>query len=130
MKRVKRLFINLLVLGSIFVTAFMLMGIDAPDGVSPADGYPNGCVDCHQTTDYTLNVQILNISGHPDISMIVQQVPDGCNMCHKAGAAAGALSLITHENHDINIADGFSEACFSCHISADDISNKSGAKNW
>ncbi len=131
MKKMKRLIINLLVLSCIFVTAFMLMGIDVPDGVSPPDGYPNGCVDCH-TDDYSLNILTAD-EEHPDVSMIVQQVPDGCTMCHKEGAAGGALSSIIHEEHDINVDVGLNEECLSCHTydsSDGTMLNKSGAKNW
>ena len=59
-------------------------------------------------------------------------------MCHKEGADAGALHLITHKGHYHNPGDNafvkfYQGACLQCHSvnpGSGKIAIKNGPKNW
>jgi hypothetical protein len=140
----KILFFLLLVAGVATVTVFLVAADnDKPflPGVTVTDDHPNGCVDCHKASggnDYRLNVELANLDGHPKIDAIVKNVPQDCLMCHKEGAKAGPLNLITHKDHYRNPADNafvnnYKGACLNCHSVAPGsgkMAVKSGPKNW
>ena len=110
-------------------------------GITVEDTHPNGCIDCHKETDdgdYRLSTSLKELSGHPDISMIVKTLPNDCAMCHKPKAPAGALNTITHQFHyenpgENNFIKDYAGACLSCHAlntESGEMSVKSGPKNW
>ena len=125
-----------------FLAVGFVAAADSPflPGLTVADDHPNGCVDCHKISgenDYRLNTD-LAAEGHVDISMIVRTVPNDCYMCHKEGAAAGALNELTHASHYKNPAENhfvefYQGACLQCHsLDAETgvMGVKSGPKNW
>lgn len=140
----KVLFFLLLVAGVATITVFLVAADNNKPflpGVTIADEHPNGCVDCHKISgddDYRLNVELANLDGHPKIDAIVKNVPQDCLMCHKEGAKAGPLNLITHKDHYRNPNDNafikyYQGACLNCHSvspGSGKMAIKSGPKNW
>jgi hypothetical protein len=143
-KTTKILFFLLLVAGVATATVFLVAADNNKPylpGITVADEYPNGCVDCHKVSgenDYRLNVELAELDGHPKIDAIVKTVPQDCLMCHKEGANAGALHLITHEGHYHNPGDNafvkfYQGACLQCHSvnpGSGKMGIKNGPKNW
>ncbi len=110
-------------------------------GITSSDDHPNGCIDCHKSTDggdYRLNVELEDMGGHPDVTNIVKTLPDDCMFCHKEGVKAGELNVITHQGHyhnpgDNHFVSGYQGACLHCHALNTrtwEMSIKSGSKNW
>jgi hypothetical protein len=143
-KATKILFFLLLIAGVVTITVFLVAADNNKPflpGVTIADEHPNGCVDCHKISgdnDYRLNVELANLDGHPKIDAIVKNVPQDCLMCHKEGAKAGPLNLITHKDHYRNPNDNsfikyYQGACLNCHSvspGSGKMAIKSGPKNW
>ena len=142
--KTKMLFFILLV-GAVATATVFLVAADNNKpylpGVTVTDEHPGGCVDCHKVSgndDYRLNVELANLSGHPKIDAIVKNVPQDCLMCHKEGAKAGPLNLITHRDHYHNPGDNafinfYQGACLNCHSvspGSGKMAVKSGPKNW
>ena len=100
-----------------------------------AEAYPNGCVSCH-TGDKVITKLLAEVKGHPNIAKIIKSVPDGCKMCHKAGAKAPELVTVIHKVHKITppatvTAASFAGACLNCHaVDAKGVASiKKGAAN-
>jgi len=86
-------------------------------------GYPNGCVDCHKKLsdeeDYRLNVLLANEEGHPDISEIVDSIPEDCITCHKDGTD-NSIGNVVHRKHYENPEENvfiseYQGSCVNCH---------------
>jgi hypothetical protein len=111
-------------------------------GITVEDTYPNGCVDCHSNQGAhrvdRLNILVNNIDGHPNVTQIVNTLPEGCGMCHRPGVAAGPLNTQTHRIHYENPAENdfigyYAGECLACHTlnpATGQMSIKSGPKNW
>jgi len=112
-------------------------------GLIQEDDHPNGCTDCHRLAgegrDYRLNVSLKEMEDHPDITMIVNTLPQDCAMCHQKGSDAGELSMVLHKAHyhDPKVENHFIEyyqgECLNCHfldLKTGDMKIKGGAKNW
>ena len=146
MKRLNRIVLFLLTAALVAGGALLLMGADNAKpylpGITIPDDRPNGCVDCHKNQgegkDYRLNVSLAATGKHPKIDSIVKVLPDGCLVCHKAGAKPGALNLVLHKAHYAKGADSafvqsYQGACLNCHKlnpATGEMSVKSGPKNW
>jgi hypothetical protein len=143
MNRSKRL-ISLLV--ALFVFAIFLTLVWAQDtpslpGITVADDYANGCIDCHRDAgadgDNRINVA-LDKMGHVNVSAMINNVPQDCMICHKAGTSTGGLNLQTHsahyqnpsENRFVTEQNGQCLACHSLNSATGEITLKSGQKNW
>lgn len=142
MKIKKELTVVLIATVFLFGAAVMMFAQDAfLPGITSSDDHPNGCIDCHKSTDsgdYRLHIELKNIGGHPDVTNIVKTLPDDCMFCHKEGAKAGALNLVTHQFHyenpgDNHFVSGYQGACLHCHsldTNTWEMTVKSGPKNW
>ncbi len=145
MKTTTKILFFLLLAGSVVAAILFLVAADNNKpilpGVTVTDEHPNGCVDCHKLSggdDHRLNVELAKLSGHPKVDAIVKNLPQDCLMCHKEGAKAGALNLITHRDHSRNPGDNhfvtaYQGACLNCHSVNPDSGEmivKSGPKNW
>ena len=107
-----------------------------PLSAMAAETYPNGCVSCH-TGDKVITKVLAEVKGHPNIAKIVKSVPDGCKMCHKAGAKAPELFKIIHKVHSVQepktvTAASYAGACLNRHaVDAKGVASiKKGAANW
>jgi len=138
----------LVVLALVAVSSIMVGGLfaDTPapiPGITGPDAHPNGCVDCHAVQggkDYRLPQGLLAMKGvkHPDITKIVKKVPDGCMMCHKAGAKMGNIDVVLHKAHFENPTTNhfvafYQGSCLSCHkidTTTGIMAVKSAAANW
>jgi hypothetical protein len=87
------------------------------------DTYPNGCVDCHKKVsdekDYRLNVLLAKEGKHPDITEIVNSIPDDCMNCHTEGSE-NSIGNIAHRKHYENPEENtfiseYQGSCFNCH---------------
>ena len=146
MTKLRRFVLVLLVAAGVVTATLFLVAADNNKpflpGVTVKDEHPNGCIDCHKNQgegrDYRLNVEVANVDGHPKIDSIVKKVPNDCLMCHKEGAKAGPLNLITHKDHYRNPSENhfiayYQGACLNCHsvdTASGVMSIKSGPKNW
>ena len=146
MTRLRGFLLVLLVAAGVAAATLFLVAADNNKpflpGVTVKDEHPNGCVDCHKVAgegrDYRLNVELAKLSGHPKIDGIVKKLPDDCLMCHKQGAKAGPMGLITHKDHYRNPGENsfikfYQGACLSCHSldpATGRMAMKSGPKNW
>lgn len=145
MKTASKILFFLLVVAAVATVTVFLVAADNDKpflpGLTVTDEHPNGCVDCHKVSgdnDYRLNVELANLDGHPKIDAIVKNVPQDCLMCHKEGANAGPLNLITHKDHYRNPNDNafvlhYKGACLHCHSvspGSGKMAIKSGPKNW
>ena len=144
MRTARKVLIPILAAALILAGALALTWADTDvqlAGITIEDTHPNGCVDCHAKTDggdYRLNVSLKELSGHPDISRIVNTVPTDCAMCHKPKMPAGDLNNITHsshydnpdENHFIEYYNGDCLSCHSLNTATGVMTMKTGAKNW
>ncbi|HUX39731.1 MAG TPA: hypothetical protein VMV83_01085 [Rectinemataceae bacterium] len=98
---------------------------------------PNGCVSCH-TGDRVVPNMLAKIKGHPNVAKMIKSVPDGCLICHKAGAPkAPTLMKAIHTVHDIPLATASTTAadvkgsCLNCHVvTGSTVSIKKAAANW
>lgn len=102
-----------------------------PLSAMAAETYPNGCVSCH-TGDKVITKVLAEVKGHPNIAKIVKSVPDGCKMCHKAGAKAPELFKVIHKEHDVKESKTIAGSCLNCHaVDAKGVASiKKGASNW
>jgi hypothetical protein len=109
-------------------------------GITAADEYPNGCVDCHKVTgavDSRLPV-LLAARKHANITAVVNKVPGDCALCHREGTKAGALSSRTHGLHYTaprtnRFVTAYRGSCLACHsLDADTgvTRLKIVARNW
>jgi len=84
-----------------------------------------GCVSCH-AGDMALSALLpARVANHPDISMMVNEVPTDCAMCHAKDSDMGLMGLI-HPRHE-------GVDCGSCHVVDENnmpTAIKTGAKNW
>ena len=125
----------------------LLLTAQVPPGKLPglvsADPFPKGCVDCHKLqpdgkSDFRLNVGLKAVSGHPDVTSIVKNVPTDCAMCHKAGTKANELNIRVHEAHygakgDTTFVKSYGGECLNCHVlntTTFEMKVKSAPKNW
>jgi hypothetical protein len=115
---------------------------DGLQGINTTDERPNGCVSCHVVRagvlDKRVNAELSHHDDHPDITKIVDTVPDDCMTCHSKDSYADDLSSIAHkvhfdnpdDNHFVNMYGG---SCLNCHTmntGTGESSLKSGPKNW
>ena len=122
----------------------MVWGADVTPlaGITAKDEHPNGCVDCHvkvsDERDYRLNIELAHLEKHPKIDQIVKVAPADCLKCHKEGAKAGPLNLITHRSHYENptenhFVSSYKGDCLNCHsldMNTFKMGMKSGPANW
>ena len=110
-------------------------------GITVADEYPNGCVDCHQADgDHhdRLDEAVANLEGHPKVAPMMRVVPKDCMMCHKQGGSASPLSQSAHQQHYENPSENhfvteYQGACLHCHTmdtETGSMAAKNGDKNW
>jgi mono/diheme cytochrome c family protein len=139
------LIVGLLALGTVVavVSLTAASAADAPflPGITVADNFPRGCVDCHKVSgsqDLTVNGMLKKLGEHPDVTKAVTTVPTDCALCHKKGGAAPALNLVMHASHYRDPAKsyfitGYKGACLNCHTlnaKTGEMKVKSGPKNW
>ena len=144
MKRVKGIVVSLLVVVFIAVGAIVFtwaQEMPKLSGVTVEDAHPNGCVDCHKVaddgSDYRMNVGLAEMK-HPDVSRMVNKIPQDCAICHKAGTPVGAISQQTHKLHYENPSENvfvtiYGGECLACHAintATGVMTAKSGPKNW
>lgn len=107
-------------------------------GLTSADEFPNGCVDCHKkdSSARAINVILADLDDHPNVAAMMKTIPDSCNMCHKEGGSAEPLQShkIHYEDpHSNKFVVEFDGSCLHCHrlnISDNSMALKSGPKNW
>ncbi|MFZ4614685.1 MAG: hypothetical protein ACOYM2_00645 [Rectinemataceae bacterium] len=115
--------VSLLVIAAIFAMAI-------PFAAAAADA-PGGCVTCH-TGDKAIPTVLTKVKGHPNVTKLIKSVPDGCAMCHKAGAPkAPTLVVAIHSVH--KVAKGVKAAdikgdCLTCHSTDGKV--KKAPSNW
>lgn len=79
------LIVGLLALGTVVVVVSLTAAsaADAPflPGITVADNFPRGCVDCHKVSgsqDLTVNGMLKKLGEHPDVTKAVTTVPTDC----------------------------------------------------
>lgn len=124
----------LLLVGGIALVTFSQEGeLAMPEipGITVDDVKADGCVDCHykesDEKDYRLSTSLKELSEqgkHPDVSAMVNTIPDDCVMCHSEQMAEGmgteALGPMMHKIHLVGGADnyfitGYEGQCTHCH---------------
>jgi hypothetical protein len=122
------------------VTLTAAAAAPALPGITAADTYAKGCVDCHKkegSNDYSLPTGLKNLK-HADITKVVKNVPTDCGLCHKATAKAGALADRLHAAHYADAATNvfvtvYGGSCLNCHkldVASGAMSVKAAAANW
>jgi hypothetical protein len=146
MRNRRVLVIGGLLAAGIVVAVISLSAATAADppflpGITVADNFPRGCVDCHRVSgsqDLTVNGMLKQRREHPDVSKSVTTIPTDCALCHKKGGAAPALNLVMHASHYRDPAksyfvQGYKGACLNCHVldaKTGEMKVKTGPKNW
>ena len=124
----------LLLIGGVSFVTFSQEGeLSVPEiaGITVEDVNVSGCVDCHykesDETDYRLSTslgELVEEGKHPDVSAMVNTIPDDCVMCHSEQMAEGMgtepLGPMMHKIHLVGGADnyfitGFEGQCTHCH---------------
>lgn len=110
-------------------------------GITVADPFPQGCVDCHivlpNGEDHRMNVGIRRFPDHPPLDDH-KRIPDDCRTCHEPGSLVGALDRLVHalhfrkpaENHFVGMFQGSCLACHRLDAGTGKMPVKSGARNW
>ncbi len=140
----------LMVAGTTFVTFGQEEGSAVPEipGITADDAHVNGCVDCHrkasEDSDYRISTYIKELAGegkHPDVTAMVNTIPDDCLVCHGETTAEGMgtdpLARILHRIHLVGAEEnhfvtGYQGQCTHCHALDKDtgrISTKSGEES-
>ena len=84
--------------------------------VISVDRSPNGCLDCHKSTDdadRSLTASLAKIENHPKKSI---KTADDCVSCHEEGTSS-ALSGLMHQAHlqGENYQTYYGNSCLNCH---------------
>jgi hypothetical protein len=125
---------SLLLVGGIAFVTFGQQGEPAmPEipGITVDDVKVSGCVDCHykesDERDYRLSTslgELVEEGKHPDVSAMVNTIPDDCVMCHSEQMAEGMgtepLGPMMHKIHLVGGAEnhfiaGYQGQCTHCH---------------
>jgi hypothetical protein len=123
------------------VTLTAAAAAPALPGLTAADTYAKGCVDCHKkdgANDYTIPTGLKNIKGHPDITKVVKNVPTDCAMCHKPNTKAGPIADALHKVHFADptknvFVTTYGGQCLNCHkldVTTGAMSVKAAPANW
>ena len=122
-----------MVVGTTFVTFGQEKGSAVPEipGITVDDINTNGCVDCHrkvsEDSDYRISTYIKELAeegNHPDVTAMINTVPDDCLVCHGETTAEGMgtdpLAPILHRMHLVGMGEndfitGSQGQCTHCH---------------
>ncbi|MGI6037523.1 MAG: hypothetical protein ACOYD6_04770 [Limnochordia bacterium] len=95
-------------------------------GITDADPYPDGCVDCHRKGDArdsrlsTIIARLAEEGRHPDVAerTSTEVLPDSCAPCHGPDASL-PLAVFSHRDHyqgDDNVfITRYEGECLHCH---------------
>ena len=149
-KRQWRLALVVLLSGGIVVaTTIGTFGQAVPQipGITADDPHINGCVDCQRTTedsDHRISSYIKRLAEeerHPDVTAMVNTVPDDCLVCHAETTAEGMgtepLASLLHKVHLLGAEEnhfitGYQGQCTHCHALDQDtgkMRSKSGGES-
>ena len=146
MKQSQKILSNILIMAAMF--AIMIPVASANEakpslpGLTVADQYPKGCVDCHKAfggKDFRLNRGLAAIEGHDDMGDdVIRNVPQDCMKCHTDGGDAEPLGDSLHRIHfgnpDKNVFVVHQQGnCLYCHHinpESGEMTIKSGPRNW